>query len=412
MFSNALKPNKTLLLAILAVILSGLGCRKNDITDSITSDVKKINPLAAKNETTRWIDLHIAASQSESQSYDLLKQNLNYEEAHVQKRKNGEEVLVIPVNNTMREKLKLNANYALKMITVKRNGKPRWSMIVCFLAGQGKTKSILEDKSIKGIVDNERLEEDGLYKFFDLKGRLLYQVSYKNKKITSYGTVRKKDKSSPEGNGKVMSMNRGWNNAKMLLPPTEDCTDYYLVTTYYDENGNTLYETWEYLFTTCNDGGGGDGGDGDGDIGGGTTPPEDPVDVEMTQEFEFTIPYTDFQPDDYQLPGGSLTATPEATPLDYDCKVTVTFASISRKISGVATVPLVVHPAHETYLHDEWGTVTRNVTPIPLFHNATFAGRQVSAVWDYEINFRWSYLNYGTVRTIQIPFYHSTTFMF
>lgn len=407
MFSNSVKfSSKTLLLVLFTIVLLVHGCKKDDAADSATSDVKKISPLAVKKETISWIDLHIAASQSESQSYNLLKQNLNYEEAHVQKRKNGEEVLVIPVNNTMREKLKLNANYALKMITVKKNGKPRWSMIVAFLAGDGKTKGMLQDKSIKGIVNNERLEEDGLYKFFDLKGRLLYQVSYKGKKITSYGSVQTKDKSSPSGNGKVMSIGgkgRG-NNAQMLLPEQEDCTDWYLLTTYYDEYGNPEYQTLEYQFTTC-DGGGGNGG--------GDTPPEDPIDVELTQEFNSTVSYTDFKPLDYRLPNGNLSATPEGTPLIYDCKTSVTFGSVSRQIFGVYAYPVTVHPANETYLHPDYGMLTRNITPYSQYQNATFVGRKVSASWSAIINFRWSYLDHNSPPgSDSIDFSHSTSFIF
>ncbi|MCJ0743704.1 hypothetical protein [Pedobacter montanisoli] len=399
---------RTLLLAFFAILIFSYGCKKYDVADKDLLTAKTVSPLVAKAEMTSWIDRHVATSQAETQSYHLLKQNLNYEAAHVQKRKNGEDVLVIPVNDAIREKLKLNANYALKVITVKKNGKPRWSMIIAFLAGDGKTKSTLNNNSIQGIVNNERLEEDGLYKFFDLKGRLLYQVSYKDKKITSYGAVQAKDKRN--GKDKVMSTNGSGtgNSTKMLLPEQEDCTEYYLVTTYYDQYGNPEYQTWEYLFTLCKDGNGGGGGG-----GGGGTPPEDPIDVEMTQEFSFPVAYTSFRPEDYRLPEGALSATPEGTPLTYDCKVSVTFASSTRKIHGVQAYPLVIHPANETYLHPEYGRIVRNVTPFSQSHNASYAGQKVSAYWTSIVNFRWAYLDRNSLpNTDDLDFNHSTSFIF
>jgi hypothetical protein len=192
-----------------------------------------------------------------------------------------------------------------------------------------------------------------------------------------------------------------------------NCTDWYWVTTYYDQDGNVENETWDYLFTTCEEGGEGGGGGGGGSGSGGESNPEEVIDVELTQDFSFPMTYTNFKPDDYFLPDGNLSATPEVAPLYYDCKVGVTHGVITRKISGVYAYPLGVHPANLTYPHPEYGRIVRNVVPVNEFKDASFTLQTVSAYWSAEINFRWSYLDRNSdPNTDQISFYHSTSFVF
>lgn len=319
----------------------------------------------------------------------------------MEKRKNGETLIIIPIKSKINEKFELNANYLPNLLICKgKGGNLRWSMIVFYLAEDGKRRDRLKNKTIQNIINNESVEDNGLFKFFDLKGKLLYQLTYKNKKLLAYG--------SPRINGEKSSLGA-------TVMSGGQCYDWYLETTYFNEDGTIDYKTYQYLFTRCEDGEAGGGGGG----GSGDSPeePEEPVDTEVPANFNYTIDETNYEDEDYQLyeteltpTGGFNELTPYSipTPLKYNCYVAVTYMAVSRYITSAIASPVTVHPVNETYEHPSWGIVTRNVTVIAPYQNASYAGMTVTAYWGCDLNYRWSYITAGgPPRTRQVPFYYA-----
>jgi len=113
--------NKTLILAFFAVALLFYGCKKGEIDNRRFQDDNITTFLNTKTKIVNWIDLHKSFSKLESRSLNLLKQSLIFENSTIEKRKNGEDVIIIPLKDEVRENLKLNLNYSLKLITVKNN---------------------------------------------------------------------------------------------------------------------------------------------------------------------------------------------------------------------------------------------------------------------------------------------------
>ena len=82
---------------------------------------------------------------------------------------------------------------------------------------------------------NKPSGDDGILNILTVTGTWLAKLETKNGKLYSIGNITTKDS---KNSNKVTNV--------------ADCTDWYLVTTYYYSDGST-YETWEYLGTTCSD---------------------------------------------------------------------------------------------------------------------------------------------------------------
>lgn len=395
--------NESIIIVVLAVVIGFTGCKKYTANEFQTQE--GISLKNVMSETINWIDLHEPRDYNQSKTIDLLKKSLDFEKVAFEKRNNGDDILIIPVEKNIKEALKIQGDYSLALVLVKKVNKFRWSMIVAFKAEDGKP-AILDEKSIRSIVNNELVDKDGTYKFYNIMGKFLYQTTYKDKKLRSYGSVRKKENVKSQ----TKLQNSGPEHAIMN---DITCTDWYLVTIYYDENNMVIMETRDYLFTTCEgDGeGGGDGSDGGGEGGGGGL--EEPIDVEMTQVFELRTWFADFDEDDYQIPSTNSSGPPMAeipidpptpTHLQYICRLKVTYFTVSRQITGATALPVSVSPVNSTYNNMTWGMINRNVTVFYATQNVTYMGSTVSGTWSGILSFKWTYSGFGTTRTKQVGF--------
>ncbi|WP_113636828.1 hypothetical protein [Nubsella zeaxanthinifaciens] len=394
---------KTILMTLLIIAVLLLGCKKeraNDVSMPSVNISKNV-----KSEILNWIDLHKAQGNSQIKSLSLIKSNLDFENVIFEKRNNGEDIIIIPVEQKVKGHLKIQGDYTLKLVAVKNRAKFRWAMIVAYSA-ENRKPALLDERTIKSIINNDVIENDGTYKFYDIKGMLLYQTTYKNKKIISYSSVRKK--SDLEVGSKSL---KGASQARVM--EDQECIDWYLVTVYYDENGMVTGQTEEYLFTTCeNTEGGGDGdGDGGGEGGGGGL--EEPIDVEVTQVFELRAWFSDFDDDDYQIPTSAGSGppmgeipidTPVPTQLQYICRLKVTYFPISRQITNATALAVSVTPTNSTYNNMTWGMINRNVTVFYSNQSVNTFGSTVTGTWSGILSFRWSYSAYGTQRIKQVGF--------
>ncbi|WP_199119918.1 hypothetical protein [Pedobacter sp. ASV28] len=397
--------SKRSLLALIAVFISlTFACRKNDLSENaedLLRSQKTQTVLAQKEEILGWIDDHQYSSPIKTGNVQFIKNNLVYENLHVEKRKNGEDLIVIPLNRAVNQKLKLANDYLLNLLVVKgNNGKLRWSMVVAFMPEGGKKTNKLRDRTLQQIINNEPVQDNGLYKFFDLKGKLLYQLEYKDNRLASYASPRKK--------GDVAG-------ADPMARGTLRCYAYYLVTTYFREDGTIFLQTSEYLYTECDDevtddpDGGGSGG-----IGGDSGDPDDPIDATLSTVLVSSVNEQSWDHDDLQITedmeteydadNNPLPAYGVPTPLLYTCRVRLVYYAVSRSIAELEALPVTVEPSDITYTHPTWGTVVRVVSLVDK-DEGTFITSAISftAWWRCEVNYRWAYVN-GSSRTRQIPF--------
>jgi len=77
-----------------------------------------------------------------------------------------------------------------------------------------------------------------MVQFMDVTGRFLHEIGFKKGKVSSYAEIKRK------------AINQ-------LISSQSECTNWYLVTTYYDQYGAVISESSRYIGTTCI----GDGGD-------------------------------------------------------------------------------------------------------------------------------------------------------
>ncbi|WP_157278868.1 hypothetical protein [Olivibacter sitiensis] len=408
-----------LLTLILSITTFFPACRQDDLNGEVDSlnSLKANKPLSERKKITDWINAHEEGlNLVKKANINLFKANLLYDEMRVESRKNGDDLIIIPIRDGVGEKINLGPEYLLNLLVVQsKTGKLRWSTVVCFLPENGNKRTVLKEKTIQNIINNEPVFENGLFKFLDLKGKLLYQLEYKDQKLSTYGSPRKKgDTNSP-------------NVAKASI----QCYDYYLITTYF-ENGTVVEQTEEYLYTECDedssggDGGGGGSGGGSGNPGGdnpGDSDPEDPEeenDATVPARFVYEISHTNYDNDDLYLPedteieyDGDTPLPPMGfpSPLRYVCMANITYRAVDLSIVNAFTYPMNLTPNNETYLHPNWGQVARVVTKIGESHFADFieGGHTATFYWSCDIHFRWTYLTAGGTRTRQVPFSHSVT---
>ena len=240
---------------------------------------KQVKILPEKQIIVDWLEDHNRNLNTEdAQTLELLYRNVNCEQLSVETRSNGENIIIIPINEIVNEHLNFTRPY-LKlteysllnlMIVQSTSGKLRWSSIISFLPAAGKKRLQLLEKTIENIMNQKPVQEAGMFKFIDLNGRLAFQMEFKNGAMTSWGTIVSGDQRP--------KLNR---NRFSLKVEANEANDYYMITTYHnDEVGRKLSE--EYLYTIS-----------DGDhvnIGNGEPEEENDMTIETSESF---VSYSD-----------------------------------------------------------------------------------------------------------------------
>jgi hypothetical protein len=403
---------KIILFSLFVILLSAVySCQKKAIEDISPSKLvsssslkqKMVTSSAEKQILIDWLNLHDnGLKDTEKKILEEITSNLDYGSLSVENRKNGENIIVIPINNSVKTQLNSHANYLkldrksiLNLIIVQNStGKLRWSSIISYLPEDGMNQSQLSKKTVQNVINGERVSDDGIYKFIDLKGNLKYQIKYKNGKLYSFGKPVRED---------LTKANKSKNTAAR-----GGCTAWYLVTTYYYDDGSTS-QTEEYLFTTCDQdtdegGGGGGGGGGDGENPQDPQDPEEPNDQEITVSGSFDTFENDYQPEDYPLPvetdvpgemdldenGNPYPPVAFPTPVTYSHTWLYTRNAIGPfYIKAVYMNDATVHPANLQY-QTNLGLMTRNIVLFDQIKSSTINGETAQLTWSYYVNTRWT----------------------
>lgn len=382
-----------------------ISCKKNDMPSNGYSNVKKQSDIQVKKkDLIEWIGRHEAGADSNIVNHiKILRENLDYANLRVEKRKNGDDIIIIPITGDINSKLNIHKNYLVDLIVVKNAaGKFRWSTVVCFLAENEKAQT-LKDNTIKNIFNNIPPEDNGTFKFFSIQGSLLFQVQYKDGKLYSYAhpTTAK-------------ALNSAKKTQTSQITSSSNCTEWFLITIYYYANGSTEI-TADYLYTTCsNQDTQGDGGGGGGDTGDspGEPQPEEPNDMELSTTSVFNTYDTQMGNDDlvsppvgnpieYDADGNPQAPVANYTQVQYEYRVSITYKAVTRVILGISMSPVIAYPNSETYTNPSWGSVIRVVTPITTSTIYSGLGTTVAhCSWGCLVTFRYTYLSSGGTRTL------------
>ncbi|MES2652961.1 MAG: hypothetical protein V4663_14560 [Bacteroidota bacterium] len=204
-----------------------------------------LNILPEKQFISDWLKDHDRnLSAKDSQTLELLCRNLNYDKLSVEIRLNGENIIIIPIDevviehlNLVQPLLKLNENSVLNLMIVQStSGKLRWSSIISFLAADGTKRLKLLEKTIENILNQAHVEETGMFKFINLNGSLAYQLEFKHGSMSSWGSIV---------SGDYLPKKR---RKKLGLTDVDESCRYYLVTTYHNSDKGKRFSE-EYLYT-------------------------------------------------------------------------------------------------------------------------------------------------------------------
>lgn len=195
---------------------------------------------------------------------DLLKKNLHFSAAIKLRTSKKTDLLFIPINDEVRAQKRLPDIVSLTLVVaMDKDGKVSDGKIVVFYPKDGKRRAS-SSAVIANIFNNKPGNDSGTFKFLSVTGQLLHQFDYVGNRVKSNGRIHPKDKTDNVSTNSV-------------------CIDWYLTTTYY-EDGVAVFQTDEYIGTTCD--GCNDGSyeslcsDGSGGGGGGSS---DPTIVSYTQ---------------------------------------------------------------------------------------------------------------------------------
>lgn len=425
-----------LIVLFCALLLVTFSCQKeaNDgnLSDELVSlgslQRKMVKSSAEKQIVVDWLDLHGQnTTKTKSKMLEEIMHNLNYGSLSVENRKNGESIIIIPINNSVRSQLTARASYLkldqksiFNLIIIQNSrGELRWSSIVSYIPEDGMNKLQVSKNTIQNIINGERVSDDGMYKFLDLKGNLLYQIGYKNGRLISFGKPVRED---------LAKLSKSKNTAKTAATTasaaSSNCSAYFLIeTTYYPDGSSNREET--YLFTLCEDEDdedtGSDGGGGGGGSSGGNdevpADPEQPNDQEITVSGSFETYEDNFEPEDYAMP--EETDIPEETDLDengnpyppspyvprvtYNHTWSYTYNAIGPfYIKAVYMNDATAHPGNLTY-PTAAGQVTRDVTLFDQHKQSGIdaSGETATLRWAYTVHTRWTNLTTRISKTIQ-----------
>jgi hypothetical protein len=349
-----------------------------------------------------WLESHKSAnSPNKSENLMLMESNLDFPSASIESRNENDDLITIPVKDELLTRKGLDKNYLVNLLVVRsKSGRIRWGTVVCFLSADGKKPAALKKNTFQNIFNSKPVEQDGKYKFLSLTGRLMYVLEYKNHKLFSHGSLQTKSGNTQAGSP--------------ALKVNSDCTDWYLVTTYYYSDGSTE-ETWDYIGTTCNgcddgmymgfcpDGGGGGGGGGSSD---------DPVDQTYTTSVSDSSTEENYTDDDngYMDDGTSLSgpSSPSYQLIAYTHYAEETRDGNTGMIEYVTMYNTTASPMSALYYDVNRVAVTRTLTLLGHFntYSITGGGFAVSLSWSCDVNGRYIYSD-GRVSTQQ--WHHSHT---
>jgi hypothetical protein len=221
---------KKLLMPFVLVVVgsSFIACKKEHYGGVVQSEVA--------SEVNLWLENQKAPSQpNKAANIETLKNNLEFSRSWTEESHDGEQILIVPINEKFRTERNIDNKSILNLVILKDNsGKIRRANIVMYYP-KNPTQGNLPRNTFYAIYNTAEPSANGEFRFLSVTGRSLYRLNYENERLRSAGHIQSKSIISARSN-----------DISIVT-----CTDWYLVTTYYDADGNIVDQTSEFLHRTC-----------------------------------------------------------------------------------------------------------------------------------------------------------------
>ena len=210
-----------------AVTLILFSCQKETIKNEPNDQlVSKINS---------WLDSRKPLQkQTQAENVELLKANLEFSNLRIEQSREGEKIIVIPVNENFKTIKNLDkASIPNLVLVLDKMGNVRKGNLVLFYPQDGQVYSKVPDNTFYNILNTSKPECNGKFKYLSVTGKRLHELEYENGHLKYFGYAT--DSSMNQRNGRINTF----------------CVDWYWVYTWYDEWGNIWSQSQEYYTTTC-----------------------------------------------------------------------------------------------------------------------------------------------------------------
>jgi len=188
------------------------------------------------SKVSLWLDAQkVPTKPNKAASIELLKNNLDFAKSWAEDSDGGEQILIVPANENYKELRKIDLKTIANLVLIfDKNGKIRRGNLVLYTA-KDKNLTTVPKNTFYDIYNTAEPAASGEFKFLGVDGRWLYQLNYDNKTLKSIGLIQAKS----QVGGRLGDVS------------VAACIDWYLITTFYDENGNVIYTTSDYVGRTC-----------------------------------------------------------------------------------------------------------------------------------------------------------------
>jgi hypothetical protein len=182
-----------------------------------------------KEKIIAWLQNQKSPSQpNKAASIDLLAINLEFSKLTTEESHDGEQIIIIPLKEEFKRLKNISDNcIPVAVMKTTNEGNIRVGNVVLFIPSKGQTA--IPKKTFYNIFYTTHPNCDGTFKFLDVTGTRLYELSYDNGNLFRIATISKQASESRTAG---------------------TCIDWYLITTYYYQDGTTS-QTTEYVGTTC-----------------------------------------------------------------------------------------------------------------------------------------------------------------
>ncbi|MDP4265611.1 MAG: hypothetical protein Q8941_24035, partial [Bacteroidota bacterium] len=202
---------------VIPLLLAGIfftSCKK-DSPAKISADKEMVQKVSS------WLDAQKVTTQpNKSRNIDLLKDNLELENASYKPSNAGEQILIIPAREDLKTAKGIDQKSAVYLLLILNSQKNISKGNVVIYKPAGGSSSDIPANSFHNIFNGLSPGCSGLFKFLSVTGRSIYQLEYSNKKLSSTGIVKHKPKSGTTVNG-------------TSVVNSIQCYDYYLTLTFW-----------------------------------------------------------------------------------------------------------------------------------------------------------------------------------
>lgn len=208
-------------------------CKKEESKNAEPSYVNK----ELQTKINSWLDDQKPKTQpNKAANVQLLKDNLDFSKLTIEKSEGDEQIVIVPVKESLKALKKIDAVTIVNLVLIlDKNGAIRRGNIALATSLDGSVKEKVPQNTFYSIYNTSHVDWDSKFQFLSVGGRFLYELQYKNSKLHSAGIVQIKGDSLNHVERETVA----------------SCTDWYIVTTYYDENDLIIDQTTEYIGRTC-----------------------------------------------------------------------------------------------------------------------------------------------------------------